>query len=120
MLMTPITPKVIASPIADSSNTEPRQITESPTQDRYPCWSPDGQSVAFLREWMKSDGDWVHNIFVTSFDGGAPRQVISESDRVGYTSIDWSPDGSRFAFTAGFGGESELWLMEDFLHLLKR
>jgi len=186
---------------------EPRQITESPSQDRYPCWSPDGNSVAFLREWMKPDGDWVFNIFVTALDGGETRQITSESDRVGYASIDWcpdgnwiayfskdntinliplqggeprvllnvgsfgphsdlswspdgnelgytsagklmvfslqsgetrevqtgvlgkgaqnfhidwSPDGTKFVFSAGFGGESELWLMEDFLHLIKR
>ncbi len=186
---------------------EPRQITESPTQDRYPCWSPDGKSVAFLREWMEPGGDYVFNILVTSLDGGDTRQITSESDRVGYASIDWSPDGnwiayyskdntinlkpvqggtprvllnverfhshsdlswspdgselaytlegrlmvvslksgetrevqtgvlgkgaqnfhidwspdgSRFVFSAGFGGESELWLMEDFLHLIKR
>ena len=188
---------------------EAKQITQSPspTQDRYPCWSPDGKSVAFLRG--KPGPAPIPQIFVTSSDGGAARQITSESNNVGlgsidwspdgktiayfsrdytinlipaeggehkvllnvgsvnrnwfsdlawspdgnelaYTSadrlmvvslksgqtrevqtgvlekgvqdlyIDWSPDGSKLAFSATHGGDEELWLMEDFLHLIKR
>jgi len=186
----------------------PRQITQSPTQDRFPCWSPDGKSVAFIRYTPNSEGGYVHHILVTSSEGGEARQITSESDKVGWASIDWSPDGkmiayfskdktislipawggehkvlsdvgsfgphsdlawspdgnelaytsasagrlmvvslksgetrevptgvldegvqnfhidwspdgSKFALSAGFGGDNELWLMEDFLHLVR-
>jgi|GEM_PF-2472680 len=33
--------------------------------------------------------------------------------------LNWSPDGKKFAFTAGFGGDEELWLMENFLPVEK-
>ncbi len=185
---------------------EARQITKSLTQDRYPCWSPDGKSVAFIRTLRQSEKEAVRHMFVTSIEGGAIRQITSESDKVGaasidwspdgkmiahfsrdntinlipaeggehkvvskvegvhshcdlawspagdelaYTSagrlmvvslksgatrevqtgilekgaqnfhIDWSPDGTKFAFSAGFGGDEELCLMEDFIHLVK-
>jgi Tol biopolymer transport system component len=186
---------------------EAKQITQipSPTQDAYPCWSPDGKSVAFLR--YKPGPVPIAQIFVTSSNGGAARQITSESSKVSlgsidwapdgktiayfsrdntinlipadggehrvlsdaasrnwfsdlawspdgnelaYTSagrlmvvslksgqtrevqtgvlekevqdffIDWSPDGSKLAFSAGSGGDEELWLMEDFLHLVKK
>jgi Tol biopolymer transport system component len=36
------------------------------------------------------------------------------------TQLDWSPDGQTFAFTGVMGGEEEVWLMSDFLPLVKR
>jgi Tol biopolymer transport system component len=200
----PVEVSIWTAPVAGG---EAKRITQSPgpTQDRYPCWSPDGESVAFLR--YTPGPAPIPQIFVTSSNGGAARQITSESDEVGlgsidwspdgktiayfsrdntinlvraaggehralldagsldrswfsdlawspdgselaYTSggrlmvvslesgqvreiqtgvlekgvrdfyIDWSPDGSRFAFSATHGGEDELWLMEDFLHLV--
>jgi Tol biopolymer transport system component len=181
---------------------KPKQITKSPSQDRYPCWSPDGKRIAFIRYTEKSKDDYVMNIYVVPAEGGEVRQITTEADRVNYASIkwapdgnqiayfsldktinvkslqggasrvlvnvenvhshcelswspdgkelaytskgrimvvslgggepreiktgilneevenfhiDWSPDGKKFAFTAGFGGDEELWLMEDFL-----
>jgi Tol biopolymer transport system component len=186
---------------------KPKQITKNPTQDRYPCWSPDGKRIAFLRPTEKSKDEYVTNIYIVPAEGGEVRQLTTEADRVNrasikwapdgdqiayfsldktinvkplqggeprvvvnvenvhghselcwspdgkelaYTSkgrimvvslgggepreiktgilneevqnfhIDWSPDGKKFAFTAGFGGDEELWLMEDFLSLVKR
>ncbi len=77
---------------------EARQITKSPTQDRYPCWSPDGKSVAFIRTLLESENEAIRQIFVTSSEGGAVHQITSESDRVGPASIDWSPDGKMIAY----------------------
>jgi Tol biopolymer transport system component len=199
---------------AQVAGGESKQITrsESPTQDRYPCLSPNGKSVAFIRSMEKPGEGFVHHIFVTSSEGGEARQITSESNKVGYASIDWSPDGrwiayfsqdktinlipsgggehrvlleverfgahsnlswspdgkelaytsagpsnmgrlmvvsadggeprevktgvlnkgaqnfhidwspdgSKFVFSAGFGGDSELWLMENFSHLLRK
>ena len=186
---------------------KPKQITKGLSQDRYPCWSPDGKRIAFLRTTEKAKDVFVTNICAVLAEGGEVRQLTTEADRVNYASIkwapagdqiayysldktinakplqggeprvvvkvenvhghcdlswspdgkelaytakgrimvvsseggepreiktgilneevqnfhiDWSPDGKKFAFTAGFGGDEELWLMEDFLPLLKK
>jgi Tol biopolymer transport system component len=36
-----------------------------------------------------------------------------------HTQMTWSPDGKTIAFSASQGGDSELWLMEDFLPLTR-
>lgn len=185
---------------------KPEQITKGLDQDRYPCWSPDGKRIAFIRTTEKSKDEYVMNIYVVPTEGGEVRQLTSEADRVAYATIkwapdgnhiayfsldktinmkplqggeprvlvnvenvhghcelswspdgkelaytskgrimvvsleggepreiktgilneevlnfhiNWSPDGKKFAFTAGFGGDEELWLMEDFLPVEK-
>jgi Tol biopolymer transport system component len=47
--------------------------------------------------------------------GGEPRVVVNVENVHGHCELSWSPDGKKFAFTAGFGGDEELWLMENFL-----
>jgi Tol biopolymer transport system component len=84
--------------MAPVAGGEAKRITHGPgpTQDRYPCWSPDGTSVAFLR--YEPGPVPIPQIFVTSSTGGAARQITSESDNVGLGSIDWSPDGKTIAY----------------------
>jgi Tol biopolymer transport system component len=64
-----------------------RQLTATPVSESSPAWSPDGHSIAFVR-----DGQGV---FITSQLGGAERQV--------------SPSGTHVAW----GGESKSVLIRD-------
>jgi Tol biopolymer transport system component len=80
-----------------------RQLTDAPAgfRDLYPCWSPDGQHIAFVR-W-KTPENWTEpgegNIYVVRADGGEPRRITSESDRVyGTGPVQWSPDGRLLAY----------------------
>jgi Tol biopolymer transport system component len=59
---------------------------------------------------------------VVSLGGGEPREIRTGilNEEVQNFHIDWSPDGKKFAFTAGLGGDEELWLMEGFLPLIKK
>jgi Tol biopolymer transport system component len=81
----------------------PRQLTEAPApfRDWYPCWSPDGRNIAFVR--MKVPGTWTDagegDIYVIPVDGGKPRRITSEPDRVFSTGpVLWSPDAKFLAF----------------------
>jgi len=58
---------------------------------------------------------------VVSLKSGQTREVQTGVLEKGVQDfyIDWSPDGSKIAFSAGYFREEELWLMEDFLHLVK-
>ena len=77
----------------------PNLITKNPIhEDRFPCWSPDGKHIAFVRYHEKSKGIFSIDIFVISATGGEARQITSENENVDWSSIKFSPDGSHIAY----------------------
>ncbi len=74
------------------------------------AWSPDGRELAF-----SFDG----RVWKVGVDGGAITEIRTGLAGVRANHLDWSPDGRTIAFVGSEGGDKELWVMEDFLHLLK-
>jgi Tol biopolymer transport system component len=75
-----------------SNGGEPRQITDfrSPAVARFPCWSPDGKVIAFV----KADPGQAPAMYLTPAEGGESRAVTG----VGVARIAWSPNGTDIAY----------------------
>jgi Tol biopolymer transport system component len=72
-------------------------------------WSPDGSKLAYTT---------IQKAWVIPASGGEPREIpVGFEGKI--TQIDWSPDGKTLAFTGASGAEEEVWLMSDFLPLVK-
>ena len=71
-----------------------RQLTAArQISDASPIWSPDSRAVAFVSNRGGSSQIWV-----IALDGGEAAQVTSLP--VDVDNIQWSPDGTRIAFSA--------------------
>jgi tricorn protease len=79
-----------------ASKGEIRNITRSSAvNDRYPAWSPDGKSIAYL-----SDESGEYEIHIRSQDGKGEVKKIKPGDGPSfYYQPVWSPDSKKLAYT---------------------
>jgi Tol biopolymer transport system component len=77
---------------------EPTRLTTPPTDNRFPCWSPDGNTIAFISYRKNEENIFLSHIYIIPAEGGEVRQLTSESDRVAWSTIAWSPDGKLLAY----------------------
>ncbi len=80
-----------------------RRITVSESDDGQPSVSPDGTSLAFVREV-----DDQNQIFVSNVDGSGARQVTSDGTN-GRPA--WSPDGRRLGYVSNLAGNLDVYSM---------
>ncbi|HWC97215.1 MAG TPA: PDZ domain-containing protein [Candidatus Sulfopaludibacter sp.] len=73
-----------------------RNITQTTgANERNPVWSPDGQTIAYL-----SDETGDYQLHLKSQDGTGDVRKIKLGDKPSfYTSLDWSPDSRKIAYT---------------------
>jgi TolB protein len=69
--------------------TNPRRLTNDPSDDRDPAWSPDGARIAFVR--LDGGNDFFGHIYVMDADGSHPRVLTTGGGPR------WSPDGKKIA-----------------------
>jgi Tol biopolymer transport system component len=75
-------------------------------------WSPDGKMIAYNADM---------GIGVVPANGGEPKQVETGLDKSFIQNhVSWSPDGRTFAFSSYRISDPMLWMMEDFLPLVKQ
>lgn len=87
---------------ADGANAV--NLTNHPSSDRHPAWSPDGNAIAFA---SRRD-DNVFDIYV--MDVGS-RTVIRLTNQGANTRPAWSPDGARIAFVSDRYGDKDIMVM---------
>ncbi|MFH1833800.1 MAG: tetratricopeptide repeat protein [bacterium] len=77
------------------------RLTNDLSSERHPCWSPDGQWVAFTDWHATSEDEGFKAIYMVPAEGGEIRQITSEADGVGDGAIAFSPGGERITFFSG-------------------
>jgi Tol biopolymer transport system component len=86
---------------APTQLTETLSVPEMDSQDGYPCWSPDGEQVAFIRyraDHQAAKGDFSMNVYTVSAEGGEPRAITTDADSIAWATIAYSPDGEWLAY----------------------
>ena len=77
--------------------------------DVEPAWSPDGQFVAFQRNFVKTDLP-SSQIFLVAADGTKLGPLMPPKEGVVDMHPTWSPDGQSIVFASDRGGNFELYL----------
>ncbi len=80
--------------IADPTTGDMLNVSRSPkSEDRYPCWSPDGKQICFM-----SDRESTTNLWIMKADGSNVRR-LNRTPAVCYMP-NWqkTPDGERIVF----------------------
>jgi len=95
----------------------PVQLTTCPAAEPdcfsdYPVWSPDGTKIAFTRgDGFDADDNPVNEqVWVMNADGSNAHALTSGADPKDQVP-DWSPDGSRIAYSSGQFGSEGIWTM---------
>jgi Tol biopolymer transport system component len=87
----------------DGSNQT--NISNNPTLDARPAWSPDGTKIAFVSDLESGNND----IFVMNADGSSRTRLTDWEGSDG--SPAWSPDGTKIVFDSDRDGDQEIYTM---------
>jgi len=91
--------------LLSAEDGERQRLTSPPesSADAAPAFSPDGQTVAFVRtEGLNSD-----DIYLTPVRGGEARRLTDDGQHV--HSLAWTADGREIVFSSNRGGGFSLW-----------
>jgi len=84
---------------------EKRKLTSPPDPhwdgDRHPVFSPDGQTLAFLRDSSVDTDD----IYLVPVAGGEPRRLTFDNTLL-YSALAWTMDGRDILFSSKRGGNN--------------
>jgi Tol biopolymer transport system component len=80
--------------IMNADGTNVTRITNDPSDDFSPTWSPDGTRIAFVSDRDNPSG--VNNLYVMNVDGSELTRLTT-GDEIDYGPA-WSPDGKQIAF----------------------
>ena len=88
--------------VMDDDGKNQRNLTNHPSDDYAPSWSPDGTRIVFMsdRDGHVPKGDVLptFEIYVMDADGGNQQNLTNDPSHDMYPA--WSPDGKRIAFTS--------------------
>lgn len=98
----------------DADGTNLTRLTNDSSLDYGPFWSPDGTRIAFI---TNRDGNF--EIYAMNADGSSPQNLTNNPAEDGIQVmqemmglLDWSPDGTKIAFTTNRDGDEEIYVMD--------
>jgi Tol biopolymer transport system component/DNA-binding winged helix-turn-helix (wHTH) protein len=94
---------LISTETGDKRVLPPPPSTTKLLNSRWPAFSPDGETLAFIRGGSTSPGQ----IYLQSVDGGDPRLIHTAEGPV--IDCDWIPDGSALVYSGDVMGRTYLW-----------
>ena len=101
--------------IVDAETGAARRLTDGPTSDEAPAWSPDGRRIAFTANRRRDpDLRYRSDVFVADAGSGEVRAITAGPDSVFFAPT-WLPDGKTIAalghrIPAGGGSRNDIWL----------
>ena len=78
--------------VMDLAGGAPRRVMTGDSREYYPCWSPDGKSLAYVT-WSEKADEGGH-IFRVDLSGAAKPQRLTQVAAF-YRDLAWSPDGAK-------------------------
>ena len=88
--------------VMDADGGNQQNLTNHPSDDRSPSWSPDGKRIVFQSD---REGRFNDDIYVMAADGGN-LQILTDN-RNNDLDPSWSPDGERIVFSSSREGHVE-------------
>ena len=90
----------------DADGSDRVRLTDTPAQETWPAWSPDGTQVAYT----SNASDDFQDIWVMDADGGNPTRLTTTP---GFDAFpEWSPDGATIVFTSDRAALDDVWVMD--------
>jgi Tol biopolymer transport system component len=104
--------------VASGEEVQVIQVTNSPTADFDPAWSPDGRRLAFAR--ATGPTRIVSDLFVLDLETGTETRLTFDACNapptcpmlVGNRNPSWSPDGDKLAFIRHQGSTQHLFIYD--------
>ena len=81
--------------VMNTDGANPIRLTNDPSDDDMPAWSPNGTKIAF-----RSGRDLTFEIYVVNPDGSGIKN-LTKSPGFQEWNPSWSPDGTQIVFVAG-------------------
>lgn len=82
--------------VIDAETGDISQLTDETTEDGYPSWSPDGETIVFSSDRSQASGEL--DLYMMNADGENVRRITDHPAKDGYPFF--SPDGKNIYFNS--------------------